>query len=184
MRKLFSEKPYLSHHRWKGVLVEKDGGKQFPKLHNGSLSGSLINLRKRRNQTNRNKTWWCTQISRWEKEKIKQEWENDRHYLGKQKEKFSTFYTEEPQCHNQRVLYSEKCHLVPKCRLHVGVGYVTITCGSHQVGYKVSALPPSALRISTSWLTPLISVVAVYSRQAWHDWDGRLKLSNNQLTYF
>ena len=35
--------------------MEKDGGKQFPKLHNGSLSGSLINLRKRRNQTNRNR---------------------------------------------------------------------------------------------------------------------------------
>ena len=62
-------------------------------------------------------------------------------FWGNRKEEFSAFYTEEPQCHNQRVLYSEKCHLVPKCRLLVGVGYVTITCGSHQVGYKVSALP-------------------------------------------
>ena len=115
MRKLFSEKPYLSHHRWKGVLVEKDGGKQFPKLHNGSLSGSLINLRKRRNQTNRNKTWWCTQISRWEKEKIKQEWENDRHYLGKQKEKFSTFYTEEPQC--------KECYTVKSATWYQSVDY-------------------------------------------------------------
>ena len=116
MRKLLSEKPYLSHHRWKGVLVEKDGGKQFPKLHNGSLSGSLINLRKRRNQTNRNKTWWCTQISRWEKEKIKQEWENDRHYLGKQKEEFSIFYTEEPQCHNQ-------CYTVKSATWYQSVDY-------------------------------------------------------------
>ena len=115
MRKLLSEKPYLSHHRWKGVLVEKDGGKQFPKLHNGSLSGSLINLRKRRNQTNRNKTWWCTQISRWEKEKIKQELENDRHYLGKQKEKFSTFYTEEPQC--------KECYTVKSATWYQSVDY-------------------------------------------------------------